>query len=67
MIHPPTHVQYFSAATMRQFLARFGFEVESIRSVAYDRNLRGVLANMQVLSRGPLRTAAQIGGWLIPE
>jgi 2-polyprenyl-3-methyl-5-hydroxy-6-metoxy-1,4-benzoquinol methylase len=67
MIHPPTHVQYFSAATMRQFLARFGFEVESIRSVAYDRNLRGVLANMQILSRGPLRMAARIGGWLIPE
>lgn len=67
MIHPPTHLQYFSAATMRQFLARFGFEVQSIRSVAYYRNLRSILTNMQVLSRGPLRLAARIGGRVIPE
>jgi hypothetical protein len=66
MIHPPTHLQYFSSATMRRFLGRIGFEVESIRSVAYYRNLRSVLANMQILSRGPLRLAARIGGRVIP-
>jgi SAM-dependent methyltransferase len=67
MIHPPTHLQYFSAATMRQFLERIGFNVVSLRSVAYHRNLRGTLANLQVLSRGPLRSAARIGARLIPQ
>lgn len=66
MIHPPTHLQYFSAATMRQFLARFGFQVENVCSVPYYRNLRSVLANMQVLSRGPLRLLARIGARAIP-
>jgi 2-polyprenyl-3-methyl-5-hydroxy-6-metoxy-1,4-benzoquinol methylase len=67
MIHPPTHLQYFSAATMRQFLTRRGFEVQGIRSVAYYRNLRSVLANMQILGRGPLRLAAGVGGRVIPQ
>jgi hypothetical protein len=67
MIHPPTHLQYFSSATMRQFLARFGFEVEGIRSIAYYRNLRSVLANMQILGRGPLRSAARLGDGMIPQ
>lgn len=49
MIHPPTHVHYFSRATMRRLLERLGFAVLEIRAVPVARSLRQVLYSILVL------------------
>jgi len=67
MIHPPTHLHYFSADTMRRFLGRHGLDVVSLESVPYYRNLRSVLANLQILGRGPARRLAAAAARLVPE
>ena len=43
MIHPPTHLHYFSAATMRLLLERHGFDVMHLSHPGISRNLRSVL------------------------
>jgi hypothetical protein len=43
MIHPPTHLQYFSADTMRALLRRHGFEVIHLSHPGVVRNLRSIL------------------------
>lgn len=58
MIHPPTHLQYFSRATLRHFLARHALEVVDIRSIAVYRTLHSVLAGLSVLGKGLSRTVA---------
>ncbi len=43
MIHPPTHLHYFSAATMRLLLERHGFDVMHLSHPGISRNLRSIL------------------------
>jgi 2-polyprenyl-3-methyl-5-hydroxy-6-metoxy-1,4-benzoquinol methylase len=43
MIHPPTHLHYFSAATMRLLLERHGFDVVYVSHPGISRNLRSIL------------------------
>jgi 2-polyprenyl-3-methyl-5-hydroxy-6-metoxy-1,4-benzoquinol methylase len=43
MIHPPTHLHYFSAATMRALLDRAGFDVVHLSHPGIVRNLRSIL------------------------
>ena len=43
MIHPPTHLHYFSAATMRALLDRHGFDVIHLSHPGISRNLRSIL------------------------
>ncbi|HUE71457.1 MAG TPA: class I SAM-dependent methyltransferase [Pirellulaceae bacterium] len=77
MIHPPTHLQYFSRDTMRQFLARHGLEVVEIKSIGVYRTLHSVLAGLSVLGKGwsrsvaarlhksiPVRTQQRLGAWV---
>jgi SAM-dependent methyltransferase len=65
MIHPPTHLQYFSRATMRRFLSRCGLDVVAIRAVSVYRTLHSVLASLAALGRGtPRQMAAWLGGTL---
>ncbi len=77
MIHPPTHLQYFSRETMRRFLVRQGLEVVEIKSVAVYRTLHSVLAGLSVLGKGwsrsiaarlgktiPARTQQRLGAWV---
>jgi SAM-dependent methyltransferase len=59
LIHPPTHLHYFSTATMRLFLQRHGFEVVSIRSTAFYRNIGETLSRMATLGTGFSRIAAK--------
>lgn len=66
MIHPPTHLHYFSADTMRRFLQRHGLEVVHLQSVPYYRNLRSVLANLQVLGKGAIRWLARAAACVTP-
>ena len=77
MIHPPTHLQYFSRETMRQFLARHGLKVVETKSVAVYRTLHSVLGSLSVLGKGlsrslaarlsrsiPVGTQQRLGAWI---
>lgn len=67
MIHPPTHLQYFSTASLTRLLERHGFRVEAARSTAMYRNFGESLGRMATLGRGlPARLAA-IASRLTPD
>jgi 2-polyprenyl-3-methyl-5-hydroxy-6-metoxy-1,4-benzoquinol methylase len=67
MIHPPTHLQYFSAETMRRFLKRQKLEVVALESTPIYRTLRGSIECTKVLTRGWTRTAARVLDVCIPR
>ena len=67
MIHPPTHLQYFSRETLRRFLSRHGLETVHIESVPMCRSVYGTLAGLERFDRGALRSAARLAGALIPS
>lgn len=43
MIHPPTHVYYFTGTTLMRLLQQNGFEVESIKYNSVSRNVGSVM------------------------
>jgi len=49
MIHPPTHLHYFSAASLSRLLQRYGFAVEYNRYCGFYRSLGNVAYNILVL------------------
>jgi cyclopropane fatty-acyl-phospholipid synthase-like methyltransferase len=67
MIHPPTHLQYYSADTMRQFLTRHGLDVVALESTPMYRSLRGTIGGLKALSRGWTRRAAVIADHFLPH
>ena len=59
MIHPPSHLNYFSRATMTRLLNDVGFDVLSIRSVGTRRDLLNTLHLLALFSKtGAVRTTA---------
>ncbi|HXQ22781.1 MAG TPA: class I SAM-dependent methyltransferase [Candidatus Acidoferrales bacterium] len=52
MIHPPTHLHYFSRATLSRLLERYGFRVLDVRSIGVARSFRQVLYSILVLRMG---------------
>jgi SAM-dependent methyltransferase len=50
-IHPPTHIWYFSPATLRRTLERFGFEVLWSRHVGMWRSLGQITHSLTSLGR----------------
>ncbi len=67
MIHPPTHLQYFSRETLGRLLERHGFEVRRTRSLPVFRSLGGTLANLEVLGHGIVKRLAGAFRALLPE
>ena len=55
MIHPPSHLYYFSPATLGAAMTRAGLTVEGVKHVGYDRSLRQILHG--VLAAGGKKTA----------
>lgn len=49
LIHPPTHLYYFSARTMTQLLHRHGFDVIHMSHPGNSRNLRAILHHILVI------------------
>jgi len=49
MIHPPTHLHYFSAGTLSRLLDRYGFDVIYNRYCGFYRSLGNVAYNILVL------------------
>ncbi|MFO1019191.1 MAG: class I SAM-dependent methyltransferase [Planctomycetales bacterium] len=66
MIHPPTHLHYFSGATAEKMLRRIGFDNVSIESVSVYRNLRSVIGSLIALRKGPMKTLAGIANAVTP-
>jgi SAM-dependent methyltransferase len=50
-IHPPTHLWYFSLATMRRTLVRFGFEVVWSRPIGLFRSLGQIVYSLTSLGK----------------
>ena len=67
MIHPPTHLQYFSRDTVTRFLARHGLRTAQIEATPMCRSVHGTLEGLKRFGVGPLRTAAGVASWLVPR
>lgn len=67
MIHPPTHLQYFSKQTVRKLLERFGFCDIKIHSVPIYRNLRSVIRTTIALQNGLPRIVANVADTILPK
>ena len=55
MIHPPTHLFYFSRATLSRMLERYGFRVRSITTIGVHRSLRQTVYSLFVQRHPRLR------------
>ena len=67
MIHPPTHLQYFSRDTLGRFLARYGLRTTHIESTPMCRSVLGAIEGLKSFGSGPLRTLAGIVSPLVPR
>jgi 2-polyprenyl-3-methyl-5-hydroxy-6-metoxy-1,4-benzoquinol methylase len=52
MIHPPTHLQYFSRRTLTRLLDDAGFDIVHVETAGNARSLRGILYAVIVLRGG---------------
>lgn len=53
MIHPPTHLHYFSARTLNNLLNRKGFQVQQISYPAVARGLQQIFYSLFLLGKNP--------------
>lgn len=50
MIHPPTHIYYFSPKTIQLLLKKYGLEIERVRHTSISRNV-GSVFNQIIINR----------------
>ena len=55
LIHPPTHLFYFSRPTVTRMLDRFGLDVVEIGSQSYTRSLDSMFRQLALRARGASR------------
>lgn len=67
MIHPPTHLQYFSRDTVSRFLARHGLRVAHVESTSVCRSVHGMIEGLKLFGAGPLRTGAVVASSFVPR
>ncbi len=66
LIHPPTHLQYFSIATMGRFLKQHGFEAVDWQTQPMFRNFGEVLGRVSSLGQGISKWTAQTLSAILP-
>jgi SAM-dependent methyltransferase len=59
-IHPPTHLYYFSSATLGKALVQAGLQVESISYVGYSRGFRAMIYGLFALPNKKSRWLYQL-------
>ncbi len=67
LIHPPTHLQYFSRATLSRFLERHGLRTVHVESEPICRSLHGTLGGLALFGHGPVRAAASVAMTIVPD
>lgn len=60
LIHPPTHLHYFSVPTMTRLLERFGFEVVHLEHCGAFRRVGNMLHNVIALRWGQHRLGTRL-------
>ncbi len=55
LIHPPSHLYYFSEATLRRLLGKFGFEITYVSRVGFYRSIDQVAYSLLALGDRPKR------------
>jgi 2-polyprenyl-3-methyl-5-hydroxy-6-metoxy-1,4-benzoquinol methylase len=63
-IHPPSHLNYFSRATMTRMLERVGFEVRPIETASYYHSVYNILASIRMRRGAGARAASALLGLL---
>jgi len=67
LIHPPTHLHYFSRATIGRLLERSGFHVAGVETAGYYHTLFSVLGSLQIRGGATGRLAARAAAVLGPR
>lgn len=60
MIHPPTHLHYFSKNTLKMLLEKNGFEVVSVRYPPVSRSIKQIFFSLFILNKHKSRCLSVI-------
>ena len=66
MIHPPTHVHYFTKNSITRLLNKHGYEIERISYPPVSRSIRVIFYSLFILNKKPFKLFQWIYK-LIPE